>query len=624
MKIFIFFDFFHTRFHKLYKSKKEGELKKIISQIESKYSDQSPTFKIYCINKTSNYLKETRVNLFLKSILNEYIKVERDEYKQILRNARSTIIELYASLIKTDTIKLKYFWIILESEIKYYLYDLVERVEFINSIINREQPDLIFLLQQNTDYYKVLFHKKDIPKEKLRFFKSKLDEKYIQNSKKYDFIFQLIIDLKHLIESILKKKNEPITLNSKKSNVVGFILPRLFHRRGLDPVYKELNEKKIATNLLIPNFFKFSASLKDFSFKYIGALKLKLNSMFKSRNFKKKITQHIDAPWRDLFYRLVIKIFFKSINQILFWHDQIEQELKRIDYKMFIFCNEFFAEIKTLVFICKKYSILTCFLPFIGIPNAYTYTTPYYCDRIYVDGKLDKELLTKNGVDQEKIIVSGSIRHENLFKYKYKLSNIKDTFSGKKYSLSQNKTKILLATNPISIESNNYIFKSVANALRRLSNIQFILKLHPREGGLNYKKLLEEMGYNDIIIVKDVNLYDLLNSCDFLLTKDSSIILEAIVIGIPIICLDLMNKRIYFEGNYLYSDEKYVVKAYNEEDIYNSLMLFITNPKKLEEYLNEMKKNLQLFLFNKEGYSPTNKITSDIVKLIRDNKVYYS
>ena len=421
----------------------------------------------------------------------------------------------------------------------------------------------------------------------------------------------------------IKKKNDHIKPNSRKSNVVGFILPRLYHRRGLDPVYRELNKKNIATNLLNPNFFKFGANLKDFSFKYIGSFKFKLRikSLIKTGKIIKKLTQYIDAPWKDLFSSFIIEIFFNSMNQILFWHKQIEQELKRLDYKLFIFCNEFFSEIKTLILICNKYSILTCFLPYVGIPNNYTYTTPYYCDRIYVDGNLDKEFLTKNGVNPEKIIVSGSVRHENLFNYKYKLSKIKDIFSGKEYTLDQNKIKILLTTSPISIESNNFFFKSVVNALRRLTNIQFILKLHPREVGLNYKKLLEEMGYDDLIIVKDVDLYKLLNSCDFLLTKDSSIILEAIAIGIPIICLDLMNRRIYYEANFLYSDEKYIFKAYNEEDIYNSLKLFITNPKKLEEYQNKIKKNLKLFLFNKEGYSPTKRITSDVIKLISNNYV---
>ncbi len=128
------------------------------------------------------------------------------------------------------------------------------------------------------------------------------------------------------------------------------------------------------------------------------------------------------------------------------------------------------------------------------------------------------------------------------------------------------------------------------------------------------------MGYADVIIVKDVDLYKLLKSCDFLLTKDSGIILEAMAVGIPIICLDLMNLRLFFSGEFLFSNKNYVLKAYNENDIYNYLQSFIMNPKKLEDYKKQTKENLKSFLFNKVGYSPTNRITSDIIKLLRNEK----
>ncbi len=620
MKILIFFNLVNTKFLNIYKSKKEHELSSIISQLKIKYSNKSPVFKIYCINKTLYYLRQNKFNPSIISILSENLNIERRKYKQLLEAAWQKIIELYNNLKKTDIDSLKYFLIILEAEIKYYLYDIVERVEYIKCIVNREHPDFIILLQRNKDYYNVFLYDEDIEKDKLKFLESNLDDKFRKNSKKYEFLYKLIIDLKHLIESIFKKKySQP---NSTKSNVVGFVLPRLYHRRGIDPVYKELKKKKITTNLLAPSFFQFGPNLKDFLFKYIVFLKLKLKfrKLFKDNKVKKRIIRYIDNPWKNVFYNLVYNIFLNSIIKIISWHKKIEQELKHLDYKLIIFCNEYFSEIRTLIFICKNYLIKTCFLPYVGIPDNVTHTTPYYSDIIYVDGILDKEFLVRNGVNSEKIIVSGSVRHENLFKEIPKLESIKDTFSGKNYSLDQDRIKILLTTSPISIESNKFFLKAVVNSLKRLNNIQFIIKLHPREDGLNHKKQLEDMGYKDVIIVKDIDLYKLLKSCDFLLTKDSGIILEAMAIGIPIVCLDLMNRRIFFSGEFLFSNETYVLKAYNEDDIYNSLQLFITNPKKLEEYKKQAKENLKLFLFNKEGYSPTSRITSNIIKLIKNEK----
>ncbi len=623
MKILIFFDLVNTKFLKIYKSKKERELKSIISQLNVKYYNQSLLIKIYSINKTPYYLRENKFNASIISILSENLNIERRKYKKLLETAWQKIIELYNNLKKTDIDSLKYFLIILEAEIKYYLYNIVERVEYIKSIVNREHPELIILLQRNKDYYNVFSYNEDIEKDKLKFVKSNLDDKFSNNSRKYEFLYKLIIDSKHLIESIFKKIKKDSQPNSTKSNVVGFVLPRLYHRRGIDPVYTELKKKNITTNLLAPSFFQFGPNLKDFLFKYLGFLnlKLKFRQLFKDSKVKKRIIQYIDNPWKNVFYNLVYNLFLNSIIKIIFWHKKIEQELKRLDYKLFIFCNEYFSEIRTLVFICKKDLIKTCFLPYVGIPDNVTHTTPYYSDIIYVDGILDKKFLVRNRVNSEKIIVSGSVRHENLFKEIPKLLSIKDTFSGKEYLIDQDRIKILLTTSPISIESNKYFLKAVVNSLRRLNNIQFIIKLHPREDGLIHKKLLEDMGYRDMIIVKDIDLYKLLKSCDFLLTKDSGIILEAMAIGIPIICLDLMNRRIFFSGEFLFSNENYVLKAYNEDDIYNSLQLFIMNPKKLEDYKKQTKENLKAFLFNKEGYSPTNRITSDIIKLIKNEKI---
>ena len=622
MKILIFFDLVNTKLLNIYKSKKEHELSSIISQLKIKYSNKSPVFKIYCINKTLYHLRQNKFNPSIISILSENLNVDRRKYKQLLETAWQRIIELYNNLVKTDFDSLKYFLIILEAEIKYYLYDIVERVEYIKSIISREHPDLIILLQRNNDYFNVFSYNEDIEKDKLKLVKSNLDDKFSIISRRYEFLTRLILDANHLIKSIFKQKKNFSKPNSTKSNVVGLVLPRFYHLRGFDPVYKELKKRNIATNLLVPNFFQFGPNLKDFLFKYLGFLnlKLKLRKLFNDSKVKKKIIQYIDNPWKNVFYNLVYNLFLNSIIKIIFWHKKIEQELKRLDYKLFIFCNEYFSEIRTLVFICKKDLIKTCFLPYVGIPNNVTHTTPYYSDIIYVDGILDKEFLVKNSVNPEKIIISGSVRHENLFKEIPKLLSIKDTFSGKIYHLDQDRIKILLTTSPISIESNKYFLKTVVNSLRRLSNIQFIIKLHPRESGLNHKKLLEDMGYADVIIVKDVDLYKLLKSCDFLLTKDSGIILEAMAVGIPIICLDLMNLRLFFSGEFLFSNKNYVLKAYNENDIYNYLQSFIMNPKKLEDYKKQTKENLKSFLFNKVGYSPTNRITSDIIKLLRNEK----
>ncbi len=79
-----------------------------------------------------------------------------------------------------------------------------------------------------------------------------------------------------------------------------------------------------------------------------------------------------------------------------------------------------------------------------------------------------------------------------------------------------------------------------------------------------------------------------------------------------------MNKRVYFSGKYNFNDEKYVLKAYKEEDLRKKINKLLYNRDIVEKYKKQLKDNLKFFLFHKEGYSPTRQIVSDIMNIIKE------
>ncbi|KKL97210.1 hypothetical protein LCGC14_1836780, partial [marine sediment metagenome] len=309
-----------------------------------------------------------------------------------------------------------------------------------------------------------------------------------------------------------------------------------------------------------------------------------------------------------------------NLRKIINLLDLIENEIKSSNYKVIVILNEFGEVGKLICLVSKKNNIPVYFTPCVGIPNDGSEITPYMSDIINVDGIIDKEFLVKNGVDINKIYIRGSPKYELVLKREnIKIQKLTDIFSNKIYPLFKDKRKILLTINPIPIDSNRVLVNNVINALKKLENIQFIIKLHPRQNSEFIRKLVKENNYK-AIIVKDVNIFDIINSCDILLTQDSAVILDAMIVGIPLISLDLVNKRLYYSGKYNYNDEKYIIKVYNENELYEKLKLLLNSHKYYNDYKKKLKENLKSIIsYNDEkNYSPTKKIVSDLIKFYNE------
>ena len=87
------------------------------------------------------------------------------------------------------------------------------------------------------------------------------------------------------------------------------------------------------------------------------------------------------------------------------------------------------------------------------------------------------------------------------------------------------------------------------------------------------------------------------------------------IVGIPLISLDLMNKRLYYSGKYNYNNEKYIIKVYNEKELYEKLKLLLDNSLYCNNYKKKLKENLKSLISFDTDYSPSKKIARDLIKL---------
>ncbi|AKB18819.1 UDP-N-acetylglucosamine 2-epimerase [Methanosarcina sp. WWM596] len=177
----------------------------------------------------------------------------------------------------------------------------------------------------------------------------------------------------------------------------------------------------------------------------------------------------------------------------------------------------------------------------------------YLVDYFLVTGDKFKEMKQIAG-DYKKIKVVGQPRYDSLY-YLNKLES-KDLFF-EKYDINP-KNKIILWTTQCSAmdkEENTRNFDSVFSAIKDLSNVTLIIKQHP--GETNYHRELINLylikhNLNAIVPPKDSDTFELLNFCDLMISKDSTTVLEAVILNKPVIVLNLgksADKRDYVKEN---------------------------------------------------------------------------
>ena len=153
-------------------------------------------------------------------------------------------------------------------------------------------------------------------------------------------------------------------------------------------------------------------------------------------------------------------------------------------------------------------------------------------------GNADESFYNKFGIKKEKLIITGSPKHENFFVPHLKNKN--------------NPTVILLALNPMTNFSGlcnvnsflNYekLIKKLLIFLKSLKNVKIIIKLHPGENFHN--KILNDflkLHFPEITVYQTKPSKKLIQSCDIMIHTTpefyemSTIMLESMILGKPII-----------------------------------------------------------------------------------------
>ncbi|NHJ04814.1 MAG: DUF354 domain-containing protein [Candidatus Heimdallarchaeota archaeon] len=184
------------------------------------------------------------------------------------------------------------------------------------------------------------------------------------------------------------------------------------------------------------------------------------------------------------------------------------------------------------------------------------------------------------------------------------------------------KSKIVICTENIDdlygIDLFNKIVDIYIEAIRKLPNLFFVIKVHPREPIEKYEKIFNQYQFPNIEIVKEVNLYDLFKECDIQVSVKSGSSLEAAAMGIPVITVvpselyDQMTDFFQGEINIRVSSAEEFIEAINKLLDINYWPIF----------LEKRKKYFENIMHSADGQS--SKRTADtIVHIIENNRKHF-
>lgn len=481
-----------------------------------------------------------------------------------------------------------------------YYYDFVLNFLAVYKLIELEEPNKIYILSsvklEKVYYIKLAAKRENI---EIKVFAQKSSNKEFRQFLKSKF--RILIDYFWYwhIWKLLNKNSIDLNniITSKKKNLV-FCQYKNFFPSLIQVLIQLQSTKNLLNILYVPHkLLKYSKEIVQRenlkNVKILPFYDVNYSSFRKRFNNFKKIL--IDVKYTSSFD----DIEFKSIRvfdliKISFFklHEKLSNSLRYLENFHFIL-DKIKPNIITVLSandpidilitrIAKDNNIKTIFIPHALVGISYQHQSLEQ-DYVVCTGNIDKDYYLSLGTTQNKLLTLGIPLFDKIFN---KFSKIHDVKIIRKelvesYNLNTTKKIILLVTTHYEDFIRERIFKSVVNLLNNLENCQLIVKLHPIEEISYYQKLSEKYDAKNILIIKDVDLHDVIIASDIVIGKCTGAQIEALLLDKIVIDLD------YETASDAYSMKKFgaVIPVYDP----NKLELAVQNALYDKELSNSLK-----------------------------------
>lgn len=622
MKIIILDNFLNHYYHNVSKffirriqSYREIKLKRLIKTLRKKYGTNieikifSTNTKQYNLDK--NIQVETAADARFNINIEKFNKIKNNVFEAVKR----TMVSIFNDLRNSKDFYLEEIFLgkIIEYGFAGFLKNRLGEFEILKKILSTENFDKGILFDNNSillPFFKVL-NKKN---RNLELFNDSILKKVKNLS--FWFFTKYVLNLLGLsIKTFFQKKTRLKNSLLKKSLNILFICNTKNQFEGIRYIYEFYRNEKNCEAILYKDEYtiplKEITNLLRFSFK-IRNIWLNPNNILTKLSFDSiKLRGILEEYYKFEMVFSLIRVFNNLTN--------FKKILNSYSPKLVILTDDLKAEARLYTNYCRKTKVSTLLVPHAGIPDYKDLTEKNDFNYIAVPGDLDKKYLTGKGVQSENIFITGRSRYDKFYNREIKQVNeVKDYFNGRIYKFDPHKFTILYATSKVSNESSKEFDIGVLFSLMDLNLLEnLVIKIHPAEWGNRYKRVLDELKIKGPVIVKDYDILELMKSSDLYLSRNSYSVLEAMIIGIPVIVLDYVNVDFYFSGFYKFLEERDLITVRNQKSLTESIKKLINEKDFYDNYSTKLYQIAKGYSYNDGKKTATENIVSLIKKIIK-------
>lgn len=518
-----------------------------------------------------------------------------------------------------------FLWDLVELYIHENLKNILIYLELVKSILDKENPDYILITDSNSIYGKIT-----IELAKIRGIKCfNFNHTPFFNFKNL-FIKKFKTYFKNLEENVRTYNNlrssQKVSLDYKNQNKysprnfkVLILTDEIRHIPQIVPWIGKIDKNKIGIKII--SFFPWPRECKKLNihFNTFEQYGDGINKLAK-KNAKKIITNwknqeeylaknefmvYENINLFDLLKDSIINVFEFYFHKIIKEIEQTKCIIKKECPDLVVVMDERSWPGKTVVNVCNIENIPTLVLQH-GIHGYLPIYGKTYADKFAVYGEFTKEIFVSAGIDPEKIVITGGQQWDNIINYE----GISKKEFCKEHGLNENKGIILYAGHLIfDREISEREVSGVIEAVKKFPEMQLIIRAHPSEPLSLYESLINDLNGEDILVFKKPHDFDSVNLCDILITQASTVAMDAIIAGKPVITINLGHG----DDPYPYSVEGAVIGVYKKEDIVPAINKVLND----DNILNELKNNRNEFIL-RHLHKIDGKSQERIAELIKD------
>jgi UDP-N-acetylglucosamine:LPS N-acetylglucosamine transferase len=586
-----------------------NKLAKLVKFLKKRYGNNLE-LKVIDAQSSSQHLKK---EIDIVNLSDIRIKLSHSNYLKIKNKIISETKNLLISLMQKYS-NLKFFNIeglfiprLLEFKFSNYFNLFLGQVQVIGEYIksNKFENIIIFNSDQNSVN---LFNYFGYSKYNFKQFNERSFNFILKTSKLLDSLKYISVLLGSYFKNFPRLLFNSVKPKGKiKGKKLLFVIHTKNQFNSVNPVYKELEKKgKVFVKYYYVEYFLRLFYL----FKLIKFI-VKTSKML-STTIENNLRIKNDAiPLLNILMRIYKKNYFfvDSVQSFNFYHN-LNKFSKAFLPDLVVVANDFNLPERVVINYLKAKKIDTFYIPHAAIPILHELSLKSNIKYYALGGESDKKYYMTKNIEEDQIKVVGIPRYEHFYTSEIPiLPEVQDMFNNQIYNLEKKNPTILLTTNPIDDQSNRKIITTVVDSLKKLNLIEnLIIKLHPSESGRIHRKITQELNVNPII-VKDYNILELIKSCDLLISQKSTTLLEAMIVGTPMILLDFINKEFTETSDYEFLDDKVIVTVKEQSRLTVEVQTLISNKNKIDDYKKKLNHFVNQFSLNDKTETPTKKIS---------------